>query len=175
MGSDTTGTIRFNSAFVESFAADESDHYGFVVDYRGAQPIVHVIVRANETPSSIVDRVHYSATLETTEPIFLLAGGGRRSLDVQQRILVGNDLTRSPFRYDAAGLLAAASIDGTGLVLGWAKSHATGQRSASPRGHAGIDDDSFRHSRGAFGDRVRRARRRPERGGVLGRSHRSCR
>ena len=122
IGVDTTGTIRFNGSFVESFVADGNDHYGFVVDYRGAQPIVHVIVRANESPSSIVDRVHYSATLETTEPVFFLAGGGRRSLEVQQRIIVGNDLTRFPFRYDAVGLLAAASIDGTGLILGWGQS-----------------------------------------------------
>ena len=124
IGVDTTGSVRFDDEFARSFLADQSDHYGFVVDYRGAQPIVHVLVGVGGTPATVVDGVLYSATLETSEPVFFLAGGGRRSLGVQQRIIVGNDLTRFPFRYDAAQLLSDASLDGTGLVLGWGQSRA---------------------------------------------------
>ena len=113
IGVDTSGSIQFGGAVVTAFPSDQNEHYGFVVDYRGAQPVVHVVLRAN------VDQVRYSATLNTTDPVFFMTGGSRRSLDVQSRIIVGNDLTRFPFRYDPVAVLAAASIAAPGLVLGW--------------------------------------------------------
>ena len=121
VGVDTRGSISWNGAFQESFRAAETHDYGFVVDYRNASPVVHVIVQATDPDTREVrERIAYSASLATvTEPVYVFVSGQRRQVGPQARVNVGNDLTNVPFHYDVEAILEGAEMAATELVLGW--------------------------------------------------------
>ncbi|HKU37885.1 MAG TPA: hypothetical protein VJR89_07055, partial [Polyangiales bacterium] len=98
-----------------------SRSFGFVVDYRGANPTVHVIAVKSGTPA-----VLHSKTLSTGDPLFIQLSGMRRMPGVQVRINPGNDTVNQPFSYDARAALRAAGQAELAdlLVLGWGASHA---------------------------------------------------
>lgn len=119
VGVDISGEVRFGGALVSEFPAEDNDHYGIVLDYRGATPIVHVLL------SDRRDRVDASVPMPAvTEPLFIFVGGRRREVGEQARINPGNDTANFPFHYDAAALMNAAGLDGGALVPGWSQTHA---------------------------------------------------
>jgi hypothetical protein len=102
--------------------------YGFVVDYRLSNPVIHVIAI-----TFIGTRVAYSIALpKVTEPLYIFLGGLRRRVGPQVAINTGNDIANFPFVYDPVTLLKQAGIaGGDQLVLGWGDSY-TGLYDAPP-------------------------------------------
>ena len=125
-GINSGGSVHFGGAVLGTFVGDGSIHYGFVVDYRGASPIVHLALH-DQGPGggALVDRVDFSTPMPAvTGPLFIFVGGRRREVGLQARINTGNDTTNFPFNYDVAQLLDAANINPAGLVLGWGQTRA---------------------------------------------------
>jgi hypothetical protein len=112
----TEGRVNYDGANVDGFDGEASTHYGFVVDYRGANPIVHVV-----TGNQLTSTVTMSGV---TQPLFIFVGGRRRTVGEQARINPGNDVTNVPFLYDPAAALAGGNIDASALVLGWGQTNA---------------------------------------------------
>lgn len=112
----TDGRVNYNATTLETFNGESTTHYGFVVDYRGASPIVHVVT-GNQLTSTV-------AMSGVTQPLFIFVGGRRRTVGEQARINPGNDITNVPFAYDPASALAGGGVDAAGLVLGWGQSNA---------------------------------------------------
>jgi len=98
-----------------------SSTYGFVVDYRQKNPVVHLIAI-----TFTGTRVAESTTLaQVTEPLYIFVGGLRRNVGPQVSINAGNDIANFPFFYDPVTLLQQAGIAGAEeLVLGWGDSYA---------------------------------------------------
>ena len=113
----------------------KSDTYGFVVDYRSANPIVHLIAI-----TFTGTRVAYSSTLsKVTDPLYIFVGGLRRRVGPQVAINAGNDIANFPFFYDPVTLLRQAGISGAdALVLGWGDSY-VGVYDAPPSITVGAD------------------------------------
>jgi hypothetical protein len=86
--------------------------YGFVVDYRGTNPIVHIIAR---------NKVVYSLTLVgIVDPVYMTAYGEDSVPSIPQSINPGDDLLQRPFRYDPRQALTDAGQTGAAeLVRGW--------------------------------------------------------
>jgi hypothetical protein len=120
----TEGRVNYNGATVDTFDGDASTHYGFVVDYRGSSPIVHVVT-GNQLTSTV-------AMTGVTQPLFIFVGGRRRTVGEQARINPGNDVTNFPFVYDPASLLSPG--DASALVLGWGQTNAEAPNSAPTLG-----------------------------------------
>lgn len=113
VGVDIGGSIQFDGSTLSGFAQDAS-HYGFAIDYRGATPIVHVIV----DPPNIV-----SVTLsEVSEALYIYLGGRRITVGPQLHVNTGNDVTNFPFFHDPRTLLANQGIASDDLVLGFGQS-----------------------------------------------------
>lgn len=115
-----------------SIAEDENRHYGFVVDYRGTSPIVHVIASRFGVPT-----VECSAALGVTQPLFMLYSGLRSEVGYQARINSGADIENFPFHYGREHLAAAlAAVDeqatADALVLGFGASRAL-ERDGAPQ------------------------------------------
>ena len=117
------------------FDPAKSDTYGFVVDYRSANPIVHLIA-----VTFTGTRVAYTSTLsKVTEPLYIFVGGLRRRVGPQVSINAGNDIANFPFFYDPVTLLRQAGISGAdALILGWGDSH-VGVYNAPPSITVGAD------------------------------------
>jgi hypothetical protein len=127
-GVTATGGIDYANAFQGIFDAEETEHYGLVVDYRGVNPIVHAIVRDFDWDALEV-RPHVARTLTmttVTTPVFILAAGLRTVVGAEIEINPGNDTTTFPFHYDADALLRAAGLGDTAdaLVMGWGSTYA---------------------------------------------------
>lgn len=122
-GIDATGSsCATPTAF---FPGADQDVYGFVVDYRGTSPIVHVLLA--DGGGALF--VRQSCTLATTAPVFAFYEGERHELRPQLRLNVGNDTTNHPFHFAAADVRAAltaasASSAADALVLGWGQTRA---------------------------------------------------
>ncbi len=86
--------------------------YGMAIDYRGATPIVHVIIGGQ--------RINVFA-LNTTLPIKIKLSGNRPGAAVlNQTINTGNDLNTRPFVYDPVTILTSLGVPGANqLVLGF--------------------------------------------------------
>ncbi|MEM9190374.1 MAG: hypothetical protein AAGF12_14410 [Myxococcota bacterium] len=122
---ETGGSIFYNGSFIDSFPRTENEYYGIVVDYRGVNPIVHVLIRAeNPTTFAIEERVHATVTMTVTTPLYILIAGRRRAVGPQAFMNPGNDTTNFPFHYDPVALLNAASLAGSALTLGWGQTRA---------------------------------------------------
>lgn len=97
------------------------DTMGFAVDYRGPNPVVHLIASTTLTGDAVY--VGTVTMTSVTTPIYIFLSGRPTSTGFRQTINGGNDLTARPFRYSAAQI--AAALNGRfyrgndGLVLGW--------------------------------------------------------
>ena len=115
-GLDTSGHFIQGDDWIEF--QPNSGHYGFVVDYRGTNPVVHALnaggLLRSETLSSV------------TQPLFIQLTGMRRMPGVQVRINPGNDIVNRPFEFDPRTALQNAGMPEVAgaLVLGWVASHA---------------------------------------------------
>jgi len=120
-GVDTGGTITGGGNFIGNFDVVTNAHYGFVVDYRQAHPVVQLVVVDAGAP-----KVGFMTELSNvTGPLYIFLGGLRQNIGIQASINPGNDTTNFPFFYDPKALLRAAGIDGADqLVLGWGDSYA---------------------------------------------------
>jgi len=120
-GIDPGGQIYANGSFVAAFPAGGRT-FGFVLDYRGAQPTVHTIVSVRGHPA-IVRSEPLSAV---AEPVFIYLAGIRRTTERHVTIRPGNDTVNAPFAFDPAALLRSAGLADVAdaLVLGWGASHA---------------------------------------------------
>lgn len=127
--------ITYDGMFQGSFESEATEHYGVVVDYRGAHPIVHLIVRVIDYGAGTVDpTVHRSIEMtNVTTPLYILVGGRRTVVGPEIEINPGNDTTNFPFHYDVDGILRAAGLGAAAdeLVMGWGSSYA-GPPSAPP-------------------------------------------
>lgn len=117
VGVSAMGGIGYNGSFTHFFGGDQT-HYGLAVDYRGANPIVHVIV------SSVVGGAGVyigSVTMDqVTDPVYIMVYGEPVGDSFQQAINPGNDIIVEPFAYDVRSVLAEAGIDGViELIEGW--------------------------------------------------------
>ena len=133
VGVETGGSIFWNDRFQEAFDPETTETYGIVVDYRAANPTVHVIVRAEDPMTGvIVERIAYTRILSTvTEPLFAMVSGRRRNVGPQAQVNFGNDTTNFPFHYDLDVLLTEAGIDTADLTLGWGQTN-LGRDNAEP-------------------------------------------
>ncbi len=95
---------------------------GLAVDYRGASPIVHVIV-----PGPSGAQVSESVALPAiTAPIHVFAAGSKRAPDFQLAINAGADVENVPFALDPRAALRGAGLGevADALVLGFGDSYA---------------------------------------------------
>jgi hypothetical protein len=117
---DTDQAFDIDSGDAALFDPVATSHYGFVVDYRQAHPIVYLIALSNGQPG-----ISKSSTLsQVTEPLYIFVGGLRRNVGIQASVNTGNDIVNFPFAYDPRALLQAAGISGADqVVLGWGDSY----------------------------------------------------
>ena len=134
-GVTATGGIDYANAFQGLFDAEETEYYGMVVDYRGANPVVHAIVRDFDwNVLAIRPRIARTLTMSAvTTPVFILAAGLRTVVGPEIEINPGNDTTTFPFHYDPDALLRAAGFGDTAdeLIMGWGSTYA-GPPDAAP-------------------------------------------
>jgi hypothetical protein len=109
-----------------------------VVDYRGTNPVVHVIAPEYANDPEVKPSVRCSATLTgITKPLFGLFSGMRTRLGPVGRINTGYDTQNHAFKYSqadiAAALDAATKSDdlSKALVMGFGATHAR-KASAAP-------------------------------------------
>ncbi len=121
-GLDTGGHLyEYGGARLGSFLATNRT-FGFVVDYSGANPVVHVILEDGSP------RVRQSAALTgISAPLYIHIAGTRRTTGTHVTINPGNDTVNRPFRFDPVALLREAGLEDTAeaLVLGFGGSHAS--------------------------------------------------
>ncbi|WP_236604772.1 Ig-like domain-containing protein [Sandaracinus amylolyticus] len=111
-GGSCTGPLWFPS---------DDEVYGFVVDYRGTNPILHVVLDVFGTLE-----VRRSCTLAVTAPVHAIYGGWRHDVPAMGAFNFGNDTTNHPFFYTRAQLetaLTAASLGdvASALVMGFGR------------------------------------------------------
>jgi hypothetical protein len=97
----------FHKNFPAGFETEE--YYGFAVDYRGATPIVYVIVK-----SQLVDTI---ALNDVTVPIYPMLYGNPTVTPSGSAETI--NFGAKPLHYDPASVLRGAGIDVTGLKAGW--------------------------------------------------------
>ncbi len=121
-GSTCTGESGFDAAVRD---------YGFVVDYRGVNPRIHMLLPgAGATPL-----VRRSCTMSVTTPLHVFYFGARYVVGFQGRINAGSDTTNFPFSFPLQSarnaLIASGEVGAAGaLVAGF------GQTRARPVGTA---------------------------------------
>jgi len=120
-GIETGGSIFFDGAYLGEVAPDSTETYGFVVDYRGTNPVVHLITNEYGTPAV----VHSQPMTGITGDVFAMVGGARRKVGVEASLNFGNDLTNEPFDFDPVAALNAADLtaEASALVLGFGVSN----------------------------------------------------
>lgn len=98
---------------------------GFVVDYRGASPVVHIVSEDDAGTALVVA----TCTMAVTTPVFIHYAGERALVGYELRINTGADTTNQPFHHTEAGLRAALTASGaasaaSALVMGFGKTRA---------------------------------------------------
>lgn len=127
VGISIRGGINFGG-FDGFFTGSASEYYGFIVDYRGVNPIVYLIVNAG-FPTA-VPTIHSVRTMdEVTTDLYFMACGGREIVGSEVMVNPGNDTTNFPFHYDPDALLRAAMNPtytevADALVMGWGRTYA---------------------------------------------------
>ncbi|MET0339985.1 MAG: hypothetical protein ABW252_03250 [Polyangiales bacterium] len=107
-----SGADSFNMRFADA---------GFVIDYRGASPTVHVISRTDDE-SGVAVRA--SCAVRTSAPVFGIYAGERRMVGYEIRLNTGADTVNVPFAYGEQAVKAAlnaanASDTARALVMGF--------------------------------------------------------
>lgn len=97
------------------------DTFGFAVDYRTANPIVHLVASQSLTGDAVyIGTVNMTAV---TTPIHILVSARANSTGFRQTINAGNDPVGRPFRYTKANVEAVLNArfyrGGDGLTYGW--------------------------------------------------------
>ncbi|MBJ74483.1 MAG: hypothetical protein CMN31_24660 [Sandaracinus sp.] len=121
-GVNADGSINHDAAYQGGFAAFDQTYYGFVVDYRGATPVVHLVLDDGGAAT-----VHHTQSLTgVTTPLHIVVGGRNLAIAPEMEINPGNDRTNFPFHYDPDAALRAAGLDAVAdaLVLGWGVEYA---------------------------------------------------
>lgn len=118
------GGLYGGGEFVGPFPVEAGTTWGFVVDYRGGSPTVHLLGASELGP-----RVLFTRALATNAPVHAMATGNRRKVGVDASFNFGVDTQNEPFAYDVDALLRAAGLEevASALVLGW-----TGTRARPP-------------------------------------------
>lgn len=131
VGVTASGGIDFAGAYQAGFDGSDTEYYGLVVDYRGANPIVHVIVRNIDFGIGMNRAmVRRSITMtNVTTPVYILVAGRRAIVGDEIEINPGNDTTNFPFHYDPVAVLRSEGIPALAevadhLVLGWGSTYA---------------------------------------------------
>ncbi len=116
-GIETSGSIFYEGMYLGGVPRDSTETYGFVVDYRGANPIVHLIT--NEYGSPAV--VHSQTMTGVTTDVYAMIAGARRKVGVEAQVNFGNDTNNHPFDFDPVAALNAAGLtdEASALVLGF--------------------------------------------------------
>lgn len=127
MGTDSTslsigfGGILWSSGGWQGNIPNSADTYGIAVDYRGTNPIVHVIGAESEDGEGVYLASYTLASV--TETVYVTVWGFGPSGQDRLRLNAGDDLGAFPFRFDPAKALGEAYyfyIDGVDvLVPGW--------------------------------------------------------
>jgi hypothetical protein len=110
LGLDTYGKVMSTGATCsggEDFDPAQR-HYGFVIDYRGANPSVHVLLE--EGPGKPV--VQRSCVTTLTAPLHIFYAGVRYAVGYQLKLNAGSDLTNFPFHFQPSDVRAALSAAG---------------------------------------------------------------
>ncbi|MGE3631441.1 MAG: hypothetical protein AB7P00_16155, partial [Sandaracinaceae bacterium] len=112
------------------YVGGDYDRYGFVVDYRGTNPIVHILVDRG-TGVELVD----TCTMAVTAPVFAFYSGARYEVGVHARFNFGNDTTNFPFTYTRSAIQAQLTAGGFSsaagaLVMGWGQTRAPAAEAA---------------------------------------------
>lgn len=107
MSLNSVNGIWRNLNFITTF--DTSTYYhGFAVDYRGARPVVHVIIN---------DEVVHTMTLpDVFTPLYPLIYGNTQGQGVFANAA---NFGATPFQYDPKAALERAGVDTQGFVSGW--------------------------------------------------------
>jgi PKD repeat protein len=97
----------------------ETRIFGFVVDYRGANPRVHVVI---DQDGAVV--VVNSCTMNVSRPLHIFYSGTRYEIGFQARINTGADTKNHPFHFSLVQLTSALatamqSIGAADLVYGF--------------------------------------------------------
>ena len=119
-----SGREMFNTRFADA---------GFVIDYRGASPVIHVI-SATDDESGVAVRA--TCTMAVSEPVFGIYSGERAHVGYEMAINTGFDTTNFPFRYGEEAVKEALRAGNAGdaadeLVMGFGATRA-GRPDAKP-------------------------------------------
>lgn len=98
LGITTNGTVLTYTPIAgcsDQVIDSTNDHYGFVIDYRAANPVLYVI--AKDWSSAVAVRAICPTTL--TDPLYIYYAGVRYEVGYQIAINAGSDLTNFPFYY----------------------------------------------------------------------------
>lgn len=122
-GSVCTGAATIDPAQTE---------LGFVIDYRGASPLVHIIQRGGDG----LPAVRASCSMSVTAPVYGFYGSARSRVGYEGSINTGADTVNMPFAFTDAQLRAALTAYGdsaaaAALVPGFARTRA-GRLDAAP-------------------------------------------
>lgn len=120
---DTLGHAQYNGA-TEGLPA--SEYIGFVVDYRGANPVVYSINSEEMSPGVFVSVVRRSQTMNVTTPVFAVYAGTCENQGPAASFNFGSDTTNHPFEYDPVQALTTAgntALAGA-LVMGFGQTRA---------------------------------------------------
>ncbi|HEX6240187.1 MAG TPA: hypothetical protein VFZ61_04820 [Polyangiales bacterium] len=98
--------------------------YGFVIDYRGTSPTLHVLIGSGQEA-----RVACTMASSWREPVFLFYSGSRYQVGAQIAINTGADTTNFPFAFSLAQVRAALTaaqqpVAATALVPGFGQTRA---------------------------------------------------
>ena len=120
LGLNVLGSFFYGGSWAGNLEGTQ-DTYGFAVDYRGTNPIVHIII--SKTLGGPGEYLKSVTLTGITGPIYILVYGNNSEGALQQTINAGDDLGGNPFRYDVVQVLTEAyfyPIDGIDeIVPGW--------------------------------------------------------
>lgn len=103
---DTSGSYFYDGAYLGNIDRFSTETYGFVVDYRGTNPVIHLISSNYGSP----EVVHSQTLTAVTGDLYAMLSGPRRKVGVEVQVNFGNDTTNRPFEFDAAAALTAAGL-----------------------------------------------------------------
>jgi PKD repeat protein len=94
----------------------ETRIFGFVVDYRAANPRIHLVIDQG-TPA--VPVIANSCTMMgVSAPLYIFYSGSRYEIGYQARINTGADTTNHPFHFTLAQLVSALGTAGQAIAMG---------------------------------------------------------